>query len=170
MNVETENTNFPGPGDENLASKSLETCVKEHPFLAGMSPHQYRILSDCAMYRHFHAGEVIFSEGDPANRFYLIENGKIALESYVKNEGMARIETIGAGEALGWSWLFPPYFWHFNAHALEPTDAIFFYATPLREECESDHELGYEMLKRMAEVMLRRLQATRRKLLCPEIS
>jgi CRP-like cAMP-binding protein len=88
----------------------------------------------------------------------------------MKNKGMTPIQEIGAGEALGWSWLFPPYFWHFNARALEPTDAIFLYATPLRDECESDHELGYELVKRMAEVMLRRLQATRRQLLCPELS
>jgi CRP-like cAMP-binding protein len=78
---------------------------------------------------------------------------------------MTRIQTVGPGDVLGWSWLFPPYFWHFNARVLQPTVAIFFYATPLREECESDHELGYELFKRMAEVMLTRLQATRRQLL-----
>jgi CRP-like cAMP-binding protein len=87
------------------------------------------------------------------------------LESQVKDVGQAVIQIIGAGEVLGWSWLFPPYLWHFNARAMEATDAIFFYATPLREECESDHELGYELMKRMAEVMVRRLQATRWKLL-----
>jgi len=169
MNAKIESKELPDRRAEASLLRPLEICVKEHPFLEGMSLHQYRILSDCAMHRHFNAGEVIFHEGDPANRFYLIENGKIALESYVKNKGMTLIQTIGAGEVLGWSWLFPPYFWHFDAHALEPTNAIFLYATPLREECESDHELGYELLKRMAEVMLRRLQATRRQLLCPEL-
>ena len=117
------------------------------------------------MAEHFPAGELIFREGDPANRFYLIQNGKIALESHARNQRNTLIETIGAGDVLGWSWLFPPYYWHFSARAIEATDVIFIYATPLREECESDHELGYELVKRMAEVMMRRLQAARKQLL-----
>jgi CRP/FNR family cyclic AMP-dependent transcriptional regulator len=169
MNANTESNGSRAQKNEVPLVRPLEICVKEHPFLAGMSPHQYRILTDCAMHRHFHPGELIFREGDPANRFYLLKNGKVALESYVKNKGMTQIQTVGVGDVLGWSWLFPPYFWHFTARALEPTDAIFFYATPLREECESDHELGYELVKRMAEVMLRRLQATRRQLLDPGV-
>ena len=66
---------------------------------------------------------------------------------------------------LGWSWLFPPYYWHFDARAVELTEAVFLHGAPLREECEADHDLGYELVKRMAEVMLKRLQATRRQLL-----
>jgi cAMP-binding proteins - catabolite gene activator and regulatory subunit of cAMP-dependent protein kinases len=110
---------------------------------------------------------LVFREGDPANRFYLVLSGKIALESFVKDKGNTLIQTIGPGDVLGWSWLFPPYFWHFNARALEHTEAIFIYATPLREECEADHELGYQLIKRMAEVMMNRLQATRKQLLQP---
>src|SRR5204863_1801638 len=117
-------------------------------FLNEMIPHQLRLLSDCSMQTHFKAGELILQEGDPANRFYLIQQGRVALESFISDKGNTPIQTIGAGEVLGWSWLFPPYVWHFNARALEPTDAIFIYATPLREECESDHELGYELMKR----------------------
>lgn len=149
--------------------QSIERIILMHPFLEGMSPHQLRLLSDCAMQVHFSTDELIFREGDPANRFYLIGQGKIALESYVIDKGNTLIQTIGAGEVLGWSWLFSPYLWHFNARALEPTEAVFIYATPLRDECESDHELGYELMKRMAQVMLDRLQATRWKLLrdCP---
>ena len=132
-----------------------------------MSPHQLRLVSDCAMPAQFDAGELIFREGDPANRFYLILKGRVALESYIKDKGTTEIQGIGAGDVLGWSWLFPPYFWHFNARALYPTEAVFIHGTPLRDECESDHELGYELMKRMAEVMVTRLQATRRQLLDP---
>jgi CRP/FNR family cyclic AMP-dependent transcriptional regulator len=145
--------------------RSLESMLRKHPFLNEMTPHQLRLLSDCSMQTHFKVGELILQEGDPANCFYLIQQGRVALESFISEKGNTPIQTIGAGEVLGWSWLFPPYVWHFNARALEPTDAIFIYATPLREECESDHELGYELMKRMAEVMLKRLQATRWKLL-----
>jgi CRP-like cAMP-binding protein len=143
----------------------LETILAKHPFFQGLNPHQMRLLGDCAMLVKYGAGELIFREGDPANRFYLIHNGKVALESYVQDRGMKQITTVGAGEVLGWSWLFPPYYWHFDARTVEPTEAIFFYATPLREECESDHELGYELMKRTAAVMMRRLEATRRQML-----
>jgi CRP-like cAMP-binding protein len=142
----------------------IENLIRKHPFLKELSPHQYRMLADCAMRTQFSAGEVIFQQGDPANRFYLIQRGKVAVEAWLKERGTVTIETLVGGDVLGWSWLFPPYYWQFGARALEETDAIFIYGTPLREECESDHELGYELMKRVSAVMLERLQATRRQL------
>ena len=73
--------------------------------------------------------------------------------------------TIGAGEVLGWSWLIPPYQWHFDARAVEETDAIFFYGTALRARCEDDHDLGYELMLRVAAVVMLRLQSARDQLL-----
>jgi CRP-like cAMP-binding protein len=162
MNTKTETKVVSVPKDWALPERTIESLIKAHPFLEGLSPHQYRLLGDCAMSAHFDAGEVIFAEGDPANRFYLIQKGHLALESQTADRGIVSIQTLGPGDVLGWSWLFPPYFWHFGARALAPTEAIFIYATPLRHECEADHELGYELMKRMAAVMLTRLQAARR--------
>jgi CRP/FNR family transcriptional regulator, cyclic AMP receptor protein len=168
------NTTFNTNGKTTASSTTLPEVVSasprpsllaKHPFLEGLSPHQLRLLSDCSMIVNFQPDEVIFREGDPANRFYLINKGKVALESSVQDRSPACIQTIGPGEVLGWSWLFPPYYWHFDARAVEPVEALFFYATPLREECETDHDLGYELMKRMADVMMHRLQATRRQLL-----
>jgi CRP-like cAMP-binding protein len=82
----------------------------------------------------------------------------------LRERGKVTIQILGAGDVWGWSWLFPPYYRQFGARAVEPTDAIFIYGTPLREECESDQELGYELMKRVSAVMLQRLQATRRQL------
>ena len=144
--------------------KELEAQVAAHPFLIGISAHHIRLLADCAMGSRFRAGEVIFGENEPANRFYLIERGRVALESSTLDESV-KIDEIGDGDLLGWSWLFPPYVWHFSAWALEDTTAIFFYGTVLRDYCEKDHSLGLELFKRMSAVMLRRLQAARRKLL-----
>jgi CRP-like cAMP-binding protein len=142
----------------------LKARVAAHPFLTGMSEHHIRLLADCAMRSHFRAGEVIFRENEAANRFYLVEHGKVVLESSTLDEPV-KIDEIGDGDLLGWSWLFPPYAWHFSARALEDTTAIFFYGTVLRDYCEKDHSLGFELFKRMSVVMLRRLQAARRKLL-----
>ena len=143
----------------------LDTRVALHPFLAGMNREQLAVLTDCAIPVHFEKGQIIFREGDMANRFYLIESGKVLLES---SEGLGNpviIDTIGSGDLLGWSWMFPPYTWQFTARTVEPTAAIFFYGTILREYCEKDHSLGYELLKRMSAVMVKRLQGARKKML-----
>jgi CRP-like cAMP-binding protein len=145
--------------------EDLEKVIGGHPFLKGLTPHHLRLLSDCAMKTTFNAGELIFREGDPANRFYLITKGEVAIECPGGEKGSARISVVKEGEVLGWSWLFSPFYWNFDARAITTAEAIFFYGTPLRAECESDHDLGYELLKRMSEVMMRRLQATRRQLL-----
>lgn len=113
------------------------------------------------MQTSFKGGEAIFFEGDVANRFYLVLEGSVALESRSRERDPIRIQTVGAGDVLGWSWLFSPYLWHFDAHAIDPVKVLFIYGSRLREHCEDDHDFGYELVKRMAEVMMRRLQATR---------
>jgi CRP-like cAMP-binding protein len=122
-----------------------------HPLLA--------LLTDCAVTRHFNAGQVILREGEFANGFYLIEAGKVALESEVGFGKPIVLQNIRAGELLGWSWMFPPYVWQFSSRAVEATTALFFCAAILREYCEKDHSLGYELLKRISAVMVTRLQA-----------
>lgn len=139
--------------------------VELHPFLIGMNRRQQALLTDCAMAVEFKKGQVIFQEGELANRFYLIETGKVILESSGGEGDPVVVDTIGAGDLLGWSWMFPPNTWHFTARAVEPTTAIFFYGTILREYCEKDHSLGYALLKRMTVVMNRRMQAARTKML-----
>jgi CRP/FNR family transcriptional regulator, cyclic AMP receptor protein len=145
--------------------ESMATRVAFHPFLAGMNRTQLALLTDCAIAAHFAPGQIILREGEMANRFYLIESGKVVLESGEDFGEPVIVETIGAGDLLGWSWMFPPHVWHFTARAVERTEAIFFYGTILREYCERDPSLGYELFKRMAPIMLRRLQAAREKML-----
>ena len=137
----------------------LATRVALHPFLAGMNHTQVALLTDCAVTRHFNAGQTILREGEFANGFYLIEAGKVALESEAGFGEPIVIQQIRAGDLLGWSWMFPPYVWQFSARSVEPTTALFFYAAVLREYCEKDHSLGYELLKRISAVMVTRLQA-----------
>jgi CRP-like cAMP-binding protein len=135
------------------------------PFLKRLQPAQRRSLAECAMEAGFVAGELIFREGDVANRFYFIRQGSVALESEQDDAEPTRIQTLGPNDLLGWSWLFAPYRWHFTARALESVSAIFFYGTRLREQCEAEPELGYALVTSMAKVMMSRLQATRRQLL-----
>lgn len=148
-----------------LGIEPITTRVALHPFLAGMNRKDLALLSDCAMEVHFAPGQLIFREGDLANRFYLIESGRVVLEANGPGPTPDVIDSIGAGDLLGWSWIFPPHVWHFSARAVEPTVALFFYGTILREYCERNHSLGYELFKRMSAVMVKRLQATRAKLM-----
>jgi CRP-like cAMP-binding protein len=143
----------------------MATRVELHPFLIGMDSTQLTLLTDCAIPVHFEEGQIIFKQGEMANRFYLIESGKVVLESSDERRNLIVIDTIGAGDLLGWSWMFPPYTWRFTASAIEPSSAIFFYGTILREYCERDHSLGYQLFKRMAPIMIKRMQCAREKLI-----
>lgn len=142
----------------------LEARVAAHPFLLGLSEHHIRLLTDCAMLTRFQPDQKIFRTGETANRFYLLEEGTVVMEAVTMDETPVQIDIVLAGGLLGWSWLFPPYLWHFDARATEPTTAIFFYGTVLREYCERDPSLGYELFKRMSEVMIKRLQSARDRL------
>ena len=113
----------------------------------------------------FDAGQIVLREGEPANGFYLIETGRVVLEGKAQNGKAVIIDTVSAGDPLGWSWLFPPYLWSFDARATEPCTAICFSGILLRQHRDDDLTLSQELHKRMSEVMVRRLQAARNKLL-----
>jgi CRP-like cAMP-binding protein len=143
----------------------LRARVGAHPFLAEMEPPHLDLLAGCAAIKQFEKGEVIFRAAEPANGFYLIEQGSVALEGSVFEHGAITTDTLVAGEPLGWSWMFPPYVWHFSARATEPTTALFFDAAVLHKYCNEDLTLGHQLFRRMSEVMVRRLQASRTKLI-----
>jgi CRP/FNR family transcriptional regulator, cyclic AMP receptor protein len=147
------------------ASSQIFALIAQQPFFKGLSEPHLRLLAESAMITEFRAGQWIYRQGDPANRFYLILDGKVLIESEVKERGMIPIRTLGPGDDLGWGWLFPPYYMHFNAKAVYPTRAIFFYGTRLREQCEVNHELGYHLIKCIAEVVVHNLNATQQRLL-----
>lgn len=135
------------------------------PFFAGLRASELELLAGCAKNVHFAQGDVLFREGDPANAFYVVRGGSVALETFAPARGGMTIETIDAGEVIGWSWLFAPYRWHFDARALSPVRATVFDGECLRGKCEQDPALGYDLMKRFAQVLIERLQWTRLRLL-----
>ena len=164
MTAQDETTSTESTRQETSHTPALLEAITKHPFFKGLTAEQLSTLAECAMLKKFEENELICKEQEPANRFYLIQEGKVALESEGIEGETVSIQTISAGEVLGWSWLFPPYHWHFNARATEETRAIFFYGTRLREWCDRDHDLGYELIQRMAAAGIQRLQSTRRRL------
>jgi CRP/FNR family cyclic AMP-dependent transcriptional regulator len=145
--------------------ENLERILSEHPFLKGMKTEHLNLLVGCASNVVFKAGEFVFHEGEPANTFYFIRQGRVQVETHVPQKGSVVIRSREAGEIFGWSWLVPPYRWHFDARSTELTRAIALDGKCLREKCEADHDLGYEIMKRFAIVIAERLEQTRLQLL-----
>lgn len=145
--------------------KTLEPLLANHPFFAGLSEPYLKLITGCASNMHLKAGEFLFREGGEAKQFFVIREGAIALEVFVPTTGAVTIQTVEAGEVVGWSWLFPPYRWHFTGRVLAPARVIALDGACLRGKCEQDQSLGYEFLKRFSRIMLERLQATRLQLL-----
>ena len=145
--------------------KDIETLIQEHSFFAGLDAAALELVAGCASNVHFASGEFLFHEGDPANQFYLVRNGRVRLETLAPGRAPVVLETIQTGEVIGWSWLFPPYLWHFDAVAAESVRATAFDGKCLRGKCEENHDLGYELAMRSAQIMMQRLQATRLQLL-----
>jgi CRP-like cAMP-binding protein len=144
--------------------ETLEPLLAEHPFFRDLPPDDLRFITGCAKNVRFDAGQMIFREGEDADQFYLIRQGKVSLEVSTPS-GAATIQTISAGDVLGWSWLVPPYKWRFDARAVEPVLAFALDGKCLRGKCDDDPRLGYELLKRIAAVIAERLHATRLQML-----
>ncbi len=145
--------------------RGLESLLAEHPFFEGLEPDYVSFIAGCGANVKFEAGEYIFREGEPADHFYIIRHGRVQLEIFVPERGPLAIETIGEGEVLGAAWLFPPYRWSLDARALEMTRAVALDGACLRGKCEEDHHLGYELMRRFAPIITKRLQATRLQIL-----
>jgi CRP/FNR family transcriptional regulator, cyclic AMP receptor protein len=145
--------------------ETLEPLLTEHPFFRGLAPGDVQYLTSCAKNARFEAGQMIFREGEDADQFYLIRDGRVALENFTPGRGAAPILTLGAGDALGWSWLVPPYKWRFDARAIEVTRVFALDGKCLRGKCDQDPRFGYELLKRVAAIIAERLHATRLQML-----
>jgi CRP/FNR family cyclic AMP-dependent transcriptional regulator len=145
--------------------KISESELAGHPFFENLDPDLLKIFSASAAHASFNAKQMIYREGNEADQFLLIRQGKVAVELFSAERGVLVIQTVGAGEILGWSWLFPPYRRRFDARAIQDTAAFAWDGIFLRQEAEANHRLGYELLKRFSKIVVERLQATRLQLL-----
>ena len=141
--------------------ETLQGILADHPFFAGMPDRYLELITGCASNVRIEPGQMIFREGEDADQFYLIRQGKVALQMFSERRGPLTVLTVGEGEVLGWSWLFPPYRWKFAARTLETTRAIAIQGQCLRTKADSDHDLGYELLRRFVRIVEDRLDATR---------
>jgi CRP-like cAMP-binding protein len=143
--------------------ENLEPNLREHPFFKGLPEEYFSFILGCTSHVVFKEGEAILKEGELADKFYLIRSGSV--EIYIDKPRQIAIETIHKNDILGWSWLIPPYRYRFSAKAKENTRALALDGKCLREKCEKNSDMGYELLRRIIGVLTERLEATRLQLL-----
>lgn len=139
--------------------------VADFPVLARLAPDELARLSAAARIVRFGARQRVFSEGQHAEGCWLVHDGRVALDVFIPGQGLVVVQTLGPGDVLGWSWLVPPYRWHFGATATEPTTATELNTKELRALADADPEFGYALCLTLFTIMQQRLQATRARLL-----
>ncbi|MCX6646704.1 MAG: cyclic nucleotide-binding domain-containing protein [bacterium] len=137
----------------------------DFPLIVEIGEKYIDLITKNACVVRFNPGEAIVQAGDDADRFFLIQQGEVAIETYAPERGPIIVQTIGEGEMVGWSWFLPPYRWHFDARAVKLTNAISVLAQPIRDLCEEDNDLGYRVNKYISQVIGQRMEATRMQLL-----
>ena len=145
--------------------RSLDELLGEAAALQSLQPAHLETMAGCARLRIYEPGATLLSEGEPADEFFVIRRGGVAIETEVPGRGPVTLETLGAGDLVGWSWLVPPYRSAFDARAAESTHVIALDGACLRGKCEQDTVLGYDLMKVVATTFVRRLEDTRMRLL-----
>jgi CRP-like cAMP-binding protein len=145
--------------------ETIEPILTSNPVFKSFDEPEIKLLVGCASNVVFKPDQHIFREGEEANTFYIVRHGRVTVEVFSPWQGPICIQTCGEGDVLGWSWLFPPYKWHFDAKSTEQTRLIALDGKCLRTKCENDRNLGFKMMKVFAEIMAERLDATRLQLL-----
>ena len=145
--------------------QTIDELLLDVPTFAGLAPTQLELIAGCAVNRVYEDDEYLEREGEAANSFYVLRGGSVALEVFNPRGGAILIETMHEPEVVGWSWLFPPYRTAFDIRSVGVTKAITLDGACLRGKLETDPQLGYELMKRFARIMVDRLQATRLRLL-----
>ena len=145
--------------------RTMKELLEAHPFFAGLGDEAIDLVVGCATNVHFDPDEYLFRLGDPADCFYVVRHGRVALELHVPGSGQQVVDTVEEDQVLGWSWLVPPHRWFLDARAVMPTSAISLDGVCLRGKCDEDPALGYAFMQRVAHVMYERLQSARVRLL-----
>lgn len=145
--------------------KELKEVIAEHPFFADLADDDIGLIAGCGKMASFKPGEFLFKTGGEAEHFFLVRHGKLALELHAPGSPEFRFETVGKGEVVGWSWLFEPHKWQFDARAIDSVSVIQFDGKCLREKCEDDPRLGYDIMKRFSRVLVQRFADTRLQLI-----
>jgi len=145
--------------------KDIEALLAELAFFNDFPRSYQELIAGCAQNVHFESGQLLARTGEPAAQFFAIRHGRASIELHSAERGPLILQTVEAGDIVGWSWLFPPYRWRFDVRAVEDVRALSFDGECLRGKCDRDPAMGYEFMKRFAAVFMERLESARLQLL-----
>ena len=141
-----------------MTIRTMDRILSEHPLFRDLSQEYLTLLAGCAHNELFKPGEFVYRHGEDADHFYLIRRGTVALETSTVERGVVTIQTLSKDDLVGYSWLLPPYRYHNDAHALKWTLAVSINARCLRDKCDINHDLGYQLMRRFLPVIADRLK------------
>jgi CRP/FNR family transcriptional regulator, cyclic AMP receptor protein len=136
-----------------------ETVLAALPLFKGLNPEHVQQLASCAEPAQYEAGQFLGRAGEAADWFWVIRQGRIALETHTPGRAPVAVQTVAVDDVIGWSWLIRPNVLRFDIHALTASRTIKIDGRRLREMCARDHELGYALIERVAQVLVRRMEA-----------
>ena len=141
--------------------ENIEQIIAEHPFFKGLGPQQISIIAEDSRRLNFSPGEFLMREDEPGSCFFIVLNGQVAIEVFSPERGPIIVSTVGENEIIGYCWLIPPYQCRYDVRAVEHTRTICIDGVRLRQICDENHEVGFELLRRTTELMSELLEATR---------
>lgn len=148
-----------------VSTRTIKDLVSEHALLAHLPDADHELIAGCGHNVRFPSGHLLVREGEPADTFYLVREGRVAIEVSTASGQSLVVATTGPGGLVGWSWLFPPYRWHLDARAVDDVSAVALDGACLRAKCEADNGLGYRLMQCFAQLAIDHLQGARRQLL-----
>jgi CRP/FNR family cyclic AMP-dependent transcriptional regulator len=148
-----------------MSDSNIREEIAAHAFFSGLGSDDLDVIVSEAAGRRVKRGHILFHQGERADHFYLIKSGSVSVEIPAVYGPTLEIQALGPGKILGWSWLIAPFRWNFQARITEDAEIYEFDGAALRDRCERDPRLGYEMLKRFAGLMSERLDAARQKMI-----
>ena len=148
-----------------MNSQPIMGYLTSHAFFAGLDESYMKILAESAQMHHLAEGEVLFKQGERADKFYVLCDGQIAVQVPAIMGPALEIQSVGNDQLLGWSWLIPPYRWNFQALTEKDSELIEFDGAKILRRCEQDPKFGYELMKHFTALMSERLDAARQRMM-----
>lgn len=148
-----------------MNNQSIVEYLSNHDFFSELSEENLKFLADSACTHEIKEGQILFQQGERADKFYVIRNGCISIQIPALMGPTLELQAQGKNQVLGWSWLIPPYKWSFQARAEQDSELLEFDGAAILERCELEPKLGYELLKKFAALMSERLDAARQKMM-----
>jgi CRP-like cAMP-binding protein len=148
-----------------MSNQSTAEYLSAHEFFSEFSDDVLKFLCECSSMREIKKGQILFLQGEHADRFYVIRKGRISLQMPAIMGPTMEIQSVDEGQILGWSWLISPYQWNFQTKAEEDSELLQFDGTAILARCEQEPKFGYELLKKFAVLMSVGLNAARQKMM-----